>query len=418
MNYKTYSLLFNLYLIFSVSFFLRLPSRVAALGAIRMDALLVVIIAVLLMSQKEKIVINPEIRKTIRYVWLIGVFSVITLPLVEWPGSVINTGLIGFIKAAIFFFFTVKIINTEKQLKIFIFVFIVSNVIRILEPLWLNQTQGYWGSQTHLGGEEFAQRLSGAPSDVIGPNGLAFVITSIFPFLHYLLLASGDRLKQLIYWAILPVLLFTMVLTMSRTGLLALAIIGLGVFIKTKHKAVLLLLVFIGGIGVWGSLNDIQKERYLSITQDDVRGSASSKGRLDGVINNLEVAMRRPLFGHGLGTSAEANANFGHKWQLAHNLYAEILQEIGIIGLIIFLFFMKSVIKNFQLSATIFSSRVTQDSYLLRLNKAMQVWLLMNILFSFASYGLSSYEWYLFGGLSVVVARLASQKEYEPSVLK
>lgn len=37
----------------------------------------------------------------------------------------------------------------------------------------------------------------------------------------------------------------------------------------------------------------------------------------------------------------------------------------------------------------------------------MQVWLLMNILFSFASYGLSSYEWYLFGGLSVVTARLA-----------
>jgi hypothetical protein len=39
----------------------------------------------------------------------------------------------------------------------------------------------------------------------------------------------------------------------------------------------------------------------------------------------------------------------------------------------------------------------------------MQVWLAMNIVFSFASYGLSSYEWYLFGGLSVVLQQLASK---------
>ena len=47
------------------------------------------------------------------------------------------------------------------------------------------------------------------------------------------------------------------------------------------------------------------------------------------------------------------------------------------------------------------------DPYLVRLVDAMQTWLLMNTLFSFASYGLSSYEWYLFAGLSVVVRRMA-----------
>jgi hypothetical protein len=46
-------------------------------------------------------------------------------------------------------------------------------------------------------------------------------------------------------------------------------------------------------------------------------------------------------------------------------------------------------------------------SFVPRLIDAMQVWLIMNLVFSFASYGLSSYEWYLFGGLSVVLQRLA-----------
>ena len=43
------------------------------------------------------------------------------------------------------------------------------------------------------------------------------------------------------------------------------------------------------------------------------------------------------------------------------------------------------------------------------LEGAMEVWLLMNLLFSWASYGLSSYEWYLFGGLSVVFRRFVAQ---------
>ena len=169
----------------------------------------------------------------------------------------------------------------------------------------------------------------------------------------------------------------------------------------------LIAIVVLGAYVLWGSLNDIQRERYLSITQGDVRGSESSRGRIDGVINNLKVAMRRPVFGHGLGTSAEANANFGHKAQISHNLYAEILQELGFVGLFLFLLFIKSVIKNFRSSAQIFKTISQSDNYLFRLNNAMQVWLLMNILFSFASYGLSSYEWYLFGGLSVVTARIA-----------
>ena len=225
--------LFYLYLLFTVSFFLHITSRVPALGFIRMDAMLVAAICFVLFTQKNKVPIDKEIQKTIKYVWVIGIISVLTLPFVEWPGSVINTGFLGFIKASIFFFFTIRIIDTEKRLEIFIFIFVASNLIRIIEPVWLNQTAGYWGSQTHLGGGEFAQRLSGSPYDVVNPNGLAFVIASIFPFIHYLLL-GGEWKKQLLYWLLVPILLFAMVLTMSRTGFLALLIIGVGIFLKSN----------------------------------------------------------------------------------------------------------------------------------------------------------------------------------------
>jgi hypothetical protein len=38
---------------------------------------------------------------------------------------------------------------------------------------------------------------------------------------------------------------------------------------------------------------------------------------------------------------------------------------------------------------------------------------MMNFLFSFASYGLSSYEWYLLGGFSVAMQKLSGNERRE-----
>ena len=70
-----------------------------------------------------------------------------------------------------------------------------------------------------------------------------------------------------------------------------------------------------------------------------------------------------------------------------------------------------------------------EEGYLVYLVNSMQVWLFMNLIFSFASYGLSSYEWYLFGGLSVVAGdshkllkggfqRFPARHYEEPFILK
>lgn len=126
--------------------------------------------------------------------------------------------------------------------------------------------------------------------------------------------------------------------------------------------------------------------------------------------------MHRPIFGHGLGTSAEANANFTTSgpfagWEMpAHNLYLEIGQELGVIGVIIFLFFIKAIFSGFAQSRRACMRHDVSSDYLPKLIDAMQVWLWMNLVFSFASYGLSSYEWYLFGGLSVVLQHFAGVK--------
>jgi O-antigen ligase len=396
-----------LYLFYLISFFLRLPTRIPILGLIRLDFLLVCLITFLIFSSKSTK--STRLDDASKYLLGIFLYSIFSLPLVEWPGSVLNNGLVAFIKGAIFYFFTVNLITNEKRLRTLMIIFVGCNLIRVLEPLFLNLTTGYLGSKTHLGGGEFAGRLAGAPSDIINPNGLAFVIATIVPFLHYVLGLAGKK-YFILYLALVPMLLYAMLLTLSRSGILALAIISFGIWMKSTRKLMLLVIGVLGLAVIFVNLNDVQKDRYLSIVSDDAKQSASASGRIDAWFTNFQVALNRPVFGHGLGTSAEANWNIAGSAQISHILWAEIWQEIGLLGLALFILYLRAMILNFKKAGRLIKTRVPQSDFLYRSVQAMQVWLLMNLLFSLASYGLKSYEWYLFGGLSVVLLNLVDKR--------
>ena len=89
-----------------------------------------------------------------------------------------------------------------------------------------------------MGGGEFAGRLAGAPADVINANELGFVIVTVIPFLHYLLLPRGAKGKIAYFLLIIP-LLFALMLTMSRGAVLALLVIGWMIFKESKNKIIL-----------------------------------------------------------------------------------------------------------------------------------------------------------------------------------
>jgi len=400
---------FYVYIIFIISYFLHIPARIPILGAIRFDLLLVITIFLLLFLYHKNV--KRSNRSSTEYlINILCIYVILAVPFAEWPGTVLRSGLPNFIKAVIFFYFTVIIMNTEKKLKIMIFIFLACQLFRVLEPLYLHITEGYWGDSTYMGEGYFMDRLTGSPYDVINPNGLAFIIVSIVPFLHFYLLNKKIKYK-LLYVVMLTPLIYALILTASRTGLLALFIIGLGIFIKSKNKILLTSIVVIGAILIIPNLSPLQRDRYLSITRDDVRGSQSVQLRYTGIREDLKLALNRPVFGHGLGTSLEVNVHGRNVDLVAHNLYVELMQEIGIIGTLIYILFIFTIIKNFiyvrkKIKHSNFENKFIETSV-----DAMQVWLLMNMLFSIASYGLSSYEWYLFAGFSVVLLRITNEMQ-------
>lgn len=399
------SLAYRLYLLFTISFFLHLGGRVIALGIIRFDLINIAIITALLVASKTN---NPnahEQARTTKILFLLMVYVILTVPFVRWPGSVLRHGISDWIKAAIFYFFTIGTITTEKRLRTFLFVFMACQLFRVAEPLYLHMAYGYWGLRTNMGGV-YMDRLSGAPLDVINSNGLAEVIVTVFLFLHYHASLPGARYK-LLYVCSLPMLLYALVLTASRSGMIAMAIIVAGIIVASKKKILLVMLVVATVVVGFAHLTPMQKDRYLSLFEGNVPGSTTATDRIEGWKSDFFVGMQRPLVGHGLGTSMEAEFHATGRAQISHNLYTEVFIELGLLGEIIFVAYLVSVSKNFIIARRKITQGVATTPYLQKITTAMQIWLVMMLIFSLASYGLSSYEWYLFGGLSVALLRIS-----------
>ena len=413
---------YYLYLVFTVSYFLHVTARIPALGAIRFDLLLNIVLIGLaflqLMGPKggDKHLTKPE---TSRRLLILCAYIVVTLPFVRWPGSVVRVGLENYLKVIVFYLFSVAFITDEKRLKKFVFVFLGCQIIRILEPLFLHVTTGYWGSGAYSmeGGLHFTSRLAGAPSDVVNPNQFAWVIISTFPFIYFLWWKLGTGMSRKIALGLAPPAIYALALTGSRTGLLSFIVmlIAMAWLEKKRLKSMVAIAVVIVPIVIViaGMLSSDMLTRYRSLVDEKAAGRSTVVRRIDALVETLSFMQERAVFGHGLSTSKETNWNVGGVDQIAHNLYIEILQELGIVGLVIFLMYVYAIWKCLVGAKSFLEESIEENRWLINFVTAVQAWVLMDLFYSMACFGLSSWEWYLFGGLAAVSYRLAQKSSLE-----
>lgn len=383
------------YLLFMISWFLHVTARIPLFGAIRLDLLLVVItFAFYLASKKQQDYDNSYYR----LIQLLIVILLIT-PFSEWPGSVINVGLPQYIKAIVFYFFSIHFLTDESKIKTFIYVFFSCHLIRVLEPLYLNKTEGYWGSSAHML-DGAMQRLAGAPSDTVNPNGLAYIIFICVAFMFYLY----DENKA---WAIVsligvPACFYALSLTGSRSGYVSFLVLIAIRVLHAKKKTLLVAAFAIAIFGIFANMSDVQKDRIFSIYDEDSQNYATANARKAGIVADFNVFLRRPLSGHGLGTSYEAISNYSGRALYSHNVYTEVLIEIGIIGFIFFIRYLVSIFKILRTTSELLISDTGSFNY--KLSQALFNISVTTLVFGFFSYGFSGYEWYVFGALALVNA--------------
>ena len=402
------SVIFFIYCYFVVDYFLRFAARNSFYGQFRPTLVVFAVLVVALFFQSHRV--REHFRDPVLKAGCIFLmYLFISFPVVEWPGSVIRHHIDDFVRAFCFLFFAAIILDTDRRLRIFVVLFVTLQAFRVLEPLYLNVTEGYFGGETHIGMGEFAGRLSGAPADVVNPNGLGFVIATCFALTHFLMWKSSSKVLKGLYLLLLPMLIYALVLTGSRGGFLAFVVVFVCIFWMSKHKLVLGLIAVLGVSWGWGQLDDLQRDRYLSLIGQGEVYQSTADGRVDGMLNEFRLGLKRPIVGHGLGTTQEAKVHAWGSGQASHNLYAEVLIEVGIIGFIIFFYmifeFYRKLRRNLKRFEMLPGEAFSRYSFHFRLNQALLATFVMYAVYSINYFGLSQEYWYLFGGLCVAFSR-------------
>lgn len=81
--------------------------------------------------------------------------------------------------------------------------------------------------------------------------------------------------------------------------------------------------------------------------------SSGGAGRLDIWFNGIEIWKKKPVLGHGIGTFGEMHLVSAGIWKVAHNVYLQILVELGLVGIILFIITIWRLLYNREMQESI-----------------------------------------------------------------
>ncbi|MFZ5492343.1 MAG: putative O-glycosylation ligase, exosortase A system-associated [Pseudomonadota bacterium] len=234
----------------------------------------------------------------------------------------------------------------QQLFKMMLMVFVTLMVMRSRERLhalvWVVVISiGFFGVKTGLftlrGG---GQGMVGPPGSFIdGNTTLGLAMTMTLPLMWYLRLQAGKKWIRVSLLVAMGLTAIAILGSHSRGALLAIGAAGVFLWWKSRHKAMLAVLVLLMLPVAFLMMPQEWRDRMATIS--DYQNDASSMGRINAWGFAINAIKERPIVGVGYqGFTPEAFLHWAPDptdWHDAHSIYFEVLGEQGIPGLLIFL---------------------------------------------------------------------------------
>lgn len=290
----------------------------------------------------------------IKLLILLLVQMMLTIPFALWRGGAFDTVFNKFSKGVVAALLIGMVVVSVKELRKLLWIQVSAVALVTFFSILLNHRRD--------------GRLEGIQKGILeNPNDLATNIAISFPLcVAFMLQARG--FKKAVWVVALAFMAVGVVLTYSRSGLLALIISIIvcvweyGIKGKRLYMIAVAGLALVVGLGVVIS-NEHYRARVESIVLGNIEGS-SDKGSLEArkalLKKSIEIALHHPFFGVGPGGFVLVDQG----WVVAHNTYTEIAAEAGIPALVLFLLAIGAAFKNIS---TVRKSRKYQEDPELKL---------------------------------------------------
>ncbi len=265
------------------------------------------------------------------------VFTVLLLLFLAWTGVATFFAVepsavakfLEFAKILIMVFVTLMLVNDPKRMHWLVWVVVVS--------------LGFYG----LRGGLFTI-LKGGSYHVWGPagsfiadnNALALALCMILPLMRYLQLHASRKVIRVGLWGAMILTGVAILGTYSRGGLLGLFIVGGALFVKSRRRVTLILVLVVVGATAYHFMPPKWTNRMDTLQH--ARQTDSAQTRIQSWKFAANVALHRPLFGGGFNDYQNASlwhayAPQGARQRAIHSIYFRTLSEQGFPGLALFL---------------------------------------------------------------------------------
>jgi O-antigen ligase len=256
------------------------------------------------------------------------------------------------------------------------------------------------------------KRVSGSLGN---PNNTAAIFCMLLP-ISALIMNQGKKLRfilQAIFFAI--ILLLAILISASRGALFNLIIMAAFAFLLFNWKGKLAIVALILAsmiifLTLFENYRGIERFQELK-TQDELLETRAVKIRLEIATIGLMLFLENPIMGVGSGSFRSETQGMGTEYNgylwagiAPHNMYTQIIAELGIIGFLLFAWFYFTIFKY------LFAGLMLQNSELTLISKVL-IFSYSAMLISMISSGdyLKPFI-YIIAGFAVVIRKLANTK--------
>jgi probable O-glycosylation ligase (exosortase A-associated) len=283
---------------------------------------------------------RPLAREVTIVICLVG-WAILTIPRSYWPGGSLSVLTDQYLKAVVVFWLLGEVVNTVERLHTLMWTLSVLTI-----PLALSGLRSYAMSAFLDGSDRIAGYVGGMTSN---PNDLALMLNIILPLTASLALCARRWTSRFFALALVGLSIATIVVTFSRAGFLAMAVICT---------------LFLGKLaarGAWGLIGAIvaaavlavvllpsgYAQRLQTITNVDSDPTGSSQERWTDTVAATEFLLKHPLTGAGLGMDILAlNEMRGATWLHVHDIYLHYGVDLGVPGLALFVALLATSIRS------------------------------------------------------------------------
>lgn len=304
------------------------------------------ILSFLFWGEKDQPVISFPETKLFLLFFLIALLST--------PFSYLQTYSVNFLinffgKVGIYLYITAKLLTTERRIDGLIKTIMLSGFLMAVATV-ISQQPG----------------IRAAAGTTYDPNDMAMLMVVTLPLALTQGLATSSKNWKIVCYACVIFCLLALIATVSRGGFLGLIAVG-AYILKTKMPGLpKKKLVFIGAIfGVFFLFIAGQDfMTRMSSIFEDVSDRRAGSGRILVWQRSLVLALDHPLLGVGPGCFSSAYGRYleegkfrgalapqpgewaAYRWPVAHSAYLTVLPELGFIGFIVYLYFIRRTFWN------------------------------------------------------------------------